>query len=153
MPHHRECPADQCPEGTQMQKRPQNTPGAEMMYVRPRPYLHNFAMDQIFLWSALTWSSCLAIDVFETSSALKDPDVLAFWASLQFDISAWTLHIACAYDWELGIIAAVFMSHLGNVFTCLLDVLYKFFSSRPTKASTVSMNTPDREFLFFTWML
>ena len=80
------------------------------------------------------------IDVIETSSALTEPAVLAFWASLQFDVSAWTLHIAHAYDWELGIFAGVFMSHLGNVFTCLLGVLYKFFSSGPTKASTAGMN-------------
>ena len=56
---------------------------------------------------------------------------------MQFDVSAW---IARAYDWELGIVAAVYMSHLGNVFTCLLGVLDKFFSSGPNKANTASMN-------------
>ena len=95
------------------------------------PYFRTFAMNQIFFRSALTWSSCLAIDVVETSSTLTDPAILAFWAPLQCtcNIYVWTLHIARAYGWELGIVAGVCMSHLGNFFTCLLgvNILHKFF--------------------------
>ena len=67
-------------------------------------------MDQIFLRSALT--------------------VLAFWVSLQFDVSVWTLHVVCAYDWELGIVAAVFRSHLFlSIFSsCPASTLWIIFA-------------------------
>ena len=103
------------------------------------PYLRTSAMNQIFLWSALTRSSRLANGTIQTSSAFTDPAVLAFWASLECGVFA-TLHIARAFDLELGIVAAVCMSRLGNVFTCLLGVLNELLSSGPTKASTASMN-------------
>ena len=104
------------------------------------PYLRTSAMIWIFLRSALTRSSRLAIETTETSSARTDPAVLAFWASLEFGVSAWTLHISRAYDRELGIVTAVYMSHWDNVFICLLGVLYEFFTSGLTKASTAGMN-------------
>ena len=98
------------------------------------------AMNQIFLRSALSRSSRLAMGPIRTSSAFTDPAVLAFWASLELGVSAWTLYIARACDWELGIITAISMCHLGNVFNCLLGILYELFSSGPTKASTAGMN-------------
>ena len=98
------------------------------------------AMNQIFLRSALSRSSRLAMGPIRTSRAFTDPAVLAFWASLELGVSAWTLYIARACDWELGIITAISMCHLGNVFDCLLGILYELFSSGPTKASTAGMN-------------
>ena len=98
------------------------------------------AMNQIFLRSALSRSSRLAMGPVRTSRAFTDPAVLAFLASLDLGVSAWTLYIARACDWELGIITAISMCHLVNVFNCLLDILYELFSSGPTKDSTAGMN-------------
>ena len=69
------------------------------------------------------------IDAVEISSTLTDPAVLAFWASLEFGVSAWTLHIACAYDWELEIIAAVkyVPSRSGQCLHLAAGHPYKFF--------------------------
>jgi len=99
------------------------------------------AMNQIFLRSALSRSSRLAMGPVRTSRAFTDPAVLAFLALLELGVSAWTLYIARACDWELGIITAISMCHLGNFFDCLLGILYELFSSGPTKASTAGMIT------------
>ena len=98
------------------------------------------AMNQIFLRSALSRSSRLAMGPIRTSRAFTDPAVLAFGASLELGVSAWTLYIARACDWEPGIITAISMCHLGNVFNCLLGIHNELFSSGPTKASTAGMN-------------
>ena len=113
------------------------------------------AMNQIFLRSALSRSSRLAMGPIRTSRAFTDPAVLTFLASLDLGVSAWTLYIARACDWELGIITAISMCHLGNVFDCLLGILYELFSSGPTKASTAGMNagTGRTVFLFVIRML
>ena len=48
-----------------------------------------------------------------TSNAFTDPAFLAFWASMEFGVPAWTS--TRVYDWEFyGIIAAIFVCRLGN---------------------------------------
>ena len=96
-------------------------------------------MDQTFFRS-VTESSRLATGTSAcvTSNAFTDPAFLAFWASMEFGVPAWTS--TRVYDWKFyGIIAAIFVCRLGNFLICLLGV-FEFFSSRPNKASTAGMN-------------
>ena len=76
------------------------------------PYLRSPSMNQIFLRSALNRSRRLGV-------------------------SAWTLHIARAYDWELGIVAALYMSHLGNVFSVWASSMSFFLPGRPSSVLLV----------------
>ena len=57
----------------------------------------------------------------------------------EFGIPAWTCTFASVWE-HCGIIPGSFMCHLGNIFTCLLNILYEFVSYGLNKASTTSMN-------------